>query len=88
LKHYTNQNYEQAVVWWEKSAQQGNIEAQHNVGTMYAMAVEFRKIVQRLLLGFKNQQTKVMQNLNWFLVCLYGWRRGRKRHERGKILDK
>ena len=35
LDYYNKKNYKQAVYWYTKSAQQGHLEAQYNLGLIY-----------------------------------------------------
>ena len=52
------QDYQQALAWYKKAANQGDATAQNNVGWMYFTAKAWRGTTNKLRRGIRRRQTK------------------------------
>lgn len=54
---YSNKNYEEAVKWYEKAADEGVADAMYMLGGVIWVAKEWTKTKVRLLIGTRGRQT-------------------------------
>ncbi|MEV9478338.1 tetratricopeptide repeat protein, partial [Aliarcobacter butzleri] len=62
-----HQSYEEAIKWYEKSANQGYAEAQYNLGTMYQNAIgveqDFKKAIKYYKQAAEQGHVEAKENL-------------------------
>ena len=63
------QSFSDAVVWYEKAAEQGHLKAQHNLGALYGngqgIKQDFVTAYKWLLLSYRGGYKDSQQGLDW-----------------------